>query len=83
MLICAIIWVTWSYVLATLSLILYGNGEPLSDLSQQVCIAIIATILAYCGKSYWENKDIAKNNLEYFKINNTIIGDDDEEEPKG
>lgn len=59
----ACIWITTSYVFAGYSLIVYGITEPLSELSQQVCITILGVVIAYCTKAYWENYSEAKMNL--------------------
>ena len=54
LLIFAIIWISWSYVLSTIALVSFGNAEPLSDLSQEVCRVIIGTTLGYMAKSFVE-----------------------------
>lgn len=50
----AIIWITWSYILSTISLMMYGNAEPLSDLSREVCSVVLGTVLGYMAKSFVE-----------------------------
>jgi len=54
LLIFAIIWISWSYVLSTIALMNFGNAEPLSELSQEVCRVIIGTTLGYMAKSFVE-----------------------------
>ena len=61
MLYLATAWITWSYVLATTALIMYGNADPLSELSSEVCRTIIATVISYCVKALFEN--ISKYNF--------------------
>ena len=51
----AAIWISWSYVLATIALLYYGNIDPLSTVSEEVCRTIIATVIGYCVKSLCEN----------------------------
>ena len=51
----AVIWVTWSYVLATFQLCVYGNTDLLESLSERVCETIIAAVLGYFLKSSVEN----------------------------
>lgn len=58
-----IIWITWSYVLATL-----GYKEIAQDLSSNVVIVGVAAILGYFGKSFFETKEEEKMKLEWQKI---------------
>lgn len=51
----ACIWISWSYILASIALCLYGNPEPLSTLSEKVCEVIIGTVIAYCLKAFFES----------------------------
>lgn len=51
----ASLWISWSYILATVSLVMYGNTDPLSTLSEEVCRTVIATVLGYCAKALFEN----------------------------
>ena len=48
-------WISWSYILATTALIMYGNVDPLSTVSEEVCRTVIATVIGYCVKSLAEN----------------------------
>ena len=48
-------WISWSYVLATAALLMYGNVDPLSTVSEEVCRTVIATVIGYCVKSLFEN----------------------------
>lgn len=75
-----IIWITWSYVLATL-----GYKEIAQDLSSNVVIVGVAAILGYFGKSFFETKEEEKMKLEWQKIkpiltSSTSIQEEDEEE---
>lgn len=51
----AALWISWSYVLATTALLMYGNVDPLSTVSEEVCRTIIATVIGYCVKAMIEN----------------------------
>ncbi len=53
-------WISWSYILATIALIQYGNVDPLTTLSIEVCKTIIGTVIVYGTKALFEN--IAKYN---------------------
>lgn len=57
----AAIWITWSYILATISLFLYGNADPQTTLSEEVCRTIMGVIIGYCVKALAEN--ISKYNF--------------------
>lgn len=78
-----IIWITWSYVLATL-----GYKEIAQDLSSNVVIVGVAAILGYFGKSFFETKEEEKMKLEWQKIEPIIASstsnqeEDEEEETK-
>jgi hypothetical protein len=50
----SLIWISWSYVLATISLILLQNPEPLSELSKEVCTVILGSVIGYMCKSFVE-----------------------------
>lgn len=74
-----IIWITWSYVLATL-----GYKEIAQDLSSNVVIVGVAAILGYFGKSFFETKEEEKMKLEWQKIepiltSSTSIQEEEEE----
>lgn len=62
-LVMAIIWITWSYILATVALIKFETFQPLMSLSQQVCITILGTMLGYYLKSYFESYQEKKNEM--------------------
>ena len=51
----ACIWISWSYILASIALCIYGNPEPLSTLSEKVCEVIIGAVIAYCLKAFFES----------------------------
>ena len=59
-----IVWITWSYILATL-----GFEEIVENLSVQVVIIGVASILGYFLKSFFETKEEEKIKLEREKIN--------------
>jgi len=62
-LIVSIIWVSFSYVLAAISVIKYGNTETLESLSREVIIALIGTIIGYLLKSFFESREEGKNKI--------------------
>ena len=59
-----IVWITWSYVLASL-----GFDMIAQELSIQVVIIGVAAILGYLLKSFFETKEEEKIKLEREKIN--------------
>ena len=65
----AIIWISWSYVLATVALINFGTFQPLMSLSQQVCITILGVCTSYFVKSYFETWSEKKNEMLMNQIN--------------
>ena len=50
----AIIWISWSYILATIALFLYGTVEPLITVSTKVCEVVLGAVIAYCLKAFFE-----------------------------
>ena len=70
-----IIWITWSYVLATL-----GYKEIAQDLSSNVVIVGVAAILGYFGKSFFETKEEEKIKLEKEKLKILVTPDSTEDE---
>lgn len=54
-----VIWITWSYVLATL-----GKTDIAEALSQTVAEVIIATTLGYLCKAFFETYSQKKNELK-------------------
>ena len=51
-------WVTWSYVLASL-----GREAIAEELSNNIVIVIVATVITYGCKSYFETYSEKKNEL--------------------
>lgn len=68
----ACIWISSSYILATIALVMYGNAEPLSSLSEKVCEVIIGVVIAYAFKSYLESYSSAKHDLDIMKLETTM-----------
>jgi len=64
----SVIWVTWSYVLATISLIKYGDSNTVTDVSTEVIRCLIAAILGYLCKAYFETKQKEKIRLAEKKL---------------
>lgn len=58
-----IAWITWSYILATL-----GYNEIAENLSIQVVIIGVASILGYLLKSFFETKEEEKIKFEKEKL---------------
>ena len=69
----ACVWISWSYILASIALCMYGNPEPLSTLSEKVCEVIIGTVIAYCLKAFFES--FAERSMEiieeHWNVNNS------------
>lgn len=61
----ASIWITWSYVLASIALSVYDNADALSTLSEEVCRTILGVVIGYCVKS------LAENISKYHKTDNS------------
>lgn len=59
------IWITWSYILATL-----GKTDIAETLSQTVAQVIIATTLGYLCKSFFETYSEKKNKLKEKELKN-------------
>lgn len=68
------IWITLSYILAFL-----GHDEIAQDLSSQVVIVGVATVLGYMLKAFFETREEEKNKLERELLN--INTSDNSEEP--
>lgn len=66
--IAACVWISSSYILAAIALVMYGNAEPLSSLSEKVCEVIIGTVIAYSFKSWLESYSAAKHDLDVMKL---------------
>lgn len=63
------IWVTLSYILAFM-----GQVEIAQDLSSQVVIVGIATVLGYMLKAFFETREEEKNKLQKELLNNEKEG---------
>ena len=81
----ACVWISSSYILATIALVMYGNAEPLSSLSEKVCEVIIGVVIAYAFKSYLESYSSAKHDLDVMKLETTMesINENNNNEPVG
>ena len=81
----ACVWISSSYILATIALVMYGNAEPLSSLSEKVCEVIIGVVIAYSFKSYLESYSSAKHDLDVMKLETTMesINENNNDEPVG
>lgn len=73
---CSICWITCSYILA-----FFDKADIAQELSIQVVIVVVSTVLGYFLKSYFETKEEEKNKLtrDHMKYNNATeeIHDDD------
>lgn len=79
----ACIWISTSYLLSTIALVMYGNTEPLSSLSEKVCEVIIGVVIAYAFKSYLESYSSARHDLDVMKINQSNEDNIKDEESVG
>lgn len=70
LLICAIIWVSWSFILVTIALIKYMQFEPLQSLSEKICEVIIGVVISYCLKSFLETFCQKKNEIDLMNLHN-------------
>lgn len=70
-----VIWITWSYVLATL-----GKTDIAESLSQTVAQVVIATLLGYLCKAFFETFSEKHNILKEKELNHNYIFDDDTSE---
>lgn len=75
--IASLVWISWSYVLATISLILLQNPEPLSELSKEVCTVVLGSIIGYMCKSFVETfaqktSELVEKHWEH-NINNNYV----------
>lgn len=84
----SIIWITWSYLLATYAMIVLLNVEPMSSLSEKVCDVISGYIIVYCLKAFFET--FAEKGMELIErhINKDIessesINSINDDEPVG
>ena len=73
--IAVIVWITWSYILATL-----GYEEMPENLSVQVVVIGVASILGYFLKSFFETKEEEKMKFEKEKLKNLVTPDSTENE---
>lgn len=84
----SIVWITWSYLLATYAMIVLLNVEPMSSLSEKVCDVISGYIIVYCLKAFFET--FAEKGMELIErhINKDIessesINSINDDEPVG
>ena len=68
----SIVWVTWSYILATISLIRDHNSNTISEVSTEVVRVLIAAILGYLCKAYFETKQEEIIRLKEKKMDSII-----------
>lgn len=64
----ACIWISYSYILATIALIQYRDTSTLEELSKQVCVTIIGIVISYCLKSYFESWSKGKHEIEQAQL---------------
>lgn len=69
------IWITWSYILASILVVKYGDGQTLESLSKQVCVTLLGTCLGYFIKAYIENYSKRKADLQELSIKTEILDD--------
>lgn len=68
----AIMWISASYVFAGYALFAYAETQPLSDLSQQVCITLLGMSLGYFLKAWGETFAEKKNELDNKRLDYSI-----------
>ena len=68
----AVIWISWSYALATLQFFFTGSTELLEGLSSQVCAVILGTSTGYMIKSFIETYSEKKHELEEARHEDAI-----------
>lgn len=68
-----IIWVSWSYILAS-----FGKESIAESLSQTVAEVIIATMIGYLGKSFFETYSEKKNELKEKEMKLTDVENETE-----
>lgn len=75
-----IIWITWSYVLAS-----FGKTEIAENLSVNAMKIIISTVLMYLTKAYFETYSEKKNELKLKEMEDTNhdVYDKDEDYEEG
>lgn len=74
------LWITWSYVLATISLFKNGDSSLLEELSKQITLTILGTSIGYFTKSFCENYSKGKQELEMSKLGQEVITNETESE---
>lgn len=52
----SIVWVSWSYILATIAVIKYGDTNTVESISTEVVRALLTIVLGYLCKAYFETK---------------------------
>ena len=68
LIIASIIWITWSYVLASIALLRDHNFSPLETISTTVCNVILGTVGAYMAKSFIETFSEKKNEIKMMEM---------------
>ena len=69
-----VIWITWSYILAS-----FGKVSIAESLSQTVAEVIIATMLGYLAKAFFETYSEKKNELKEKEMKQDNYHDEMEE----
>lgn len=69
---CAVIWISWSYVLATMQFLQTGMTQMLESLSSNVCSVIIGTALGYMVKSFVETYCEKKNEFNTMRYTDAV-----------
>ncbi len=70
--ICGVLWITWSYVLATIQFFSTGITDTLESLSTNVCTVILGAALGYMVKSFAETYCERKSNLAEQKYDDMM-----------
>lgn len=59
-----VVWISISYAMGIYALLMYATTDLLSDLSEQVCITLLGSILGYLLKAFAETYSEKKNELD-------------------
>lgn len=70
--IAGIVWITWSYVLATIALMKYQNFSSLESISTKVCETILGIVIVYGFKSFLETFSEKKNEIKLKELDKEV-----------
>lgn len=82
-LIMAFLWISWSYVLSSYCVVVLGTTEVLQDLSKDVCNSIVAVMLGYFLKAYFESYSQAKHEIDIMQKSQVLSNENNDEQAVG